>query len=42
MKGYISTEALVKDILTVLAAIVVIAFVAQLPELVRYLKIRSM
>jgi hypothetical protein len=42
MKGYISTEALIKDCLTVLAAIVVFAFVAQLPELIRYMKIRSM
>jgi hypothetical protein len=42
MKGYISKEALLKDTLTVLAAIVLFAFVAQLPEFARYMKIRSM
>ena len=42
MKGYISKEAIIKNGLTLLAAIVVLTFVAQLPELVRYMKIRSM
>ena len=39
---YISVKALIRGIFTVFAALAVVTIVAQLPELHRYMKIRSM
>ena len=42
MEGYIAKDAIIKNVLTLLAIVFVIGFVAQFPELHRYMKIRSM